>query len=102
MKVFKDLGWFFSREKSSYIFGVVMLIFVALMELIPPQIIGRVIDGITMGTLTPRGLGIFIGVLLAAAVLTYIFRYYWRILIFGASNRLGRILRERMYNKFSY
>ncbi|MCD2136722.1 ABC transporter ATP-binding protein [Salinicoccus halitifaciens] len=102
MKVFKDLGWFFRQEKSSYIFGVVMLILVALMELIPPQIIGRVIDGITMETLTPRGLGAFIGILLAAAVLTYIFRYYWRILIFGASNRLGRILRERMYTKFSY
>ncbi len=102
MRVFKDLGWFFRQEKSSYIFGIVMLVLVALMELVPPQIIGRVIDGITMDTLTPRGLAVFIGVLLLAAVLTYIFRYYWRILIFGASNRLGRTLRERMYRKFSY
>ena len=102
MKVFKDLGWFFRQEKNSYIYGIIMLILVALMELVPPQIIGRVIDGITMETLTPTGLSIFIGVLLAAAIFTYIFRYYWRILIFGASHRLGRILRERMYNKFSY
>lgn len=102
MKVFKKLWWFFKQEKNSYIFGIFMLILVALMELIPPQIIGMVIDGITQDTLTARGLTIFIVVLLVTAVFTYIFRYYWRILIFGASHRLGKILRKRMYDKFSH
>src|SRR5699024_11413054 len=95
------LWWFFKREKNSYIFGVLMLILVALMELIPPQIIGRVIDSITEGKLTPRSLTIFIAVLLITAIFTYIFRYYWRILIFGASHRLGKILRKRWSGSFT-
>lgn len=101
MRVFKDLWWFFKAEKTGYLFGILMLVLVALMELVPPQIIGRVIDSITEATLTPQSLTVFLVILVIAAVLTYIFRYYWRILIFGASQRLGKIMRERMYKKYS-
>ena len=85
MKVFRKLGWFFSREWRSYTVGVIMLILVALMELVPPQVIGWVIDGITQETLTGNRLLQFILLLIAVAVLTYIVRYFWRIMIFGAS-----------------
>src|SRR5699024_2500792 len=101
MKVFEKLCWFFKREKKCYIVGVLMLSLVTLIDLIRHHIIGRVIDSITEGTLTPRSLTIFIAVLLITAIFTYIFRYYWRILIFGASHRLGKILRKRMFSKFS-
>jgi ATP-binding cassette subfamily B multidrug efflux pump len=101
MKVFKNLWWFFKEERLSYIFGIIMLILVALMELVPPQIIGMVIDSITGNTLTAKSLAIFLLILVVTAILTYVVRYYWRILIFGASHRLGKILRERMYRKYS-
>lgn len=97
MRVFKNLGWFFKLEKKSYILGLLMLILVALMELIPPQVIGRVIDRITMETLTSNTLVLFGVLLLFTAILTYIFRFFWRIMIFGASNRLSRTLRERLF-----
>lgn len=32
-----------------------------------------------------------------AAIMTYILRYTWRVLIFGTSNKLGKILRNRLY-----
>ena len=51
MAVFKKLWWFFKREKRSYIVGILMLVLVALLELVPPQIIGRFIDRITANTL---------------------------------------------------
>lgn len=101
MRVFKNLGWFFKLEKKSYILGLLMLILVALMELIPPQVIGRVIDRITMETLTSNTLVLFGVLLLFTAILTYIFRFFWRIMIFGASNRLSRTLRERLFKKYS-
>ncbi|MCG1008787.1 ATP-binding cassette domain-containing protein [Salinicoccus sp. ID82-1] len=101
MKVFKKMGWFFKREWRSYSVGVIMLVLVALMELIPPQVIGWVIDRITQETLTGNLLMRYILLLVAVAVLTYIFRYFWRIMIFGASYRLGRILRSRLYRKYS-
>ncbi|MFC3419629.1 ABC transporter transmembrane domain-containing protein [Salinicoccus hispanicus] len=101
MKVFKKMGWFFKREWRSYTLGVIMLILVALLELVPPQVIGWVIDRITQETLTGNLLMWYILLLVAVAILTYIFRYFWRIMIFGASYRLGRILRSRLYRKYS-
>lgn len=101
MRVFKNLGWFFKLEKKSYISGLIMLMLVALMELVPPQIIGRFIDYVTMETLTRNTLVLFGVMLILVAIMTYIFRYFWRIMIFGASNRLGRTLRERLFKKYS-
>lgn len=101
MRVFKKLGWFFKLEKKSYLIGLLMLGLVALMELVPPQVIGRVIDLITTDTLTSNTLILFGVMLIIVAVLTYIFRYFWRIMIFGASNRLGLTLREQLFKKYS-
>jgi ABC-type multidrug transport system, ATPase and permease components len=81
MRVFKNLGWFFKLEKKSYIIGLFMLVLVALMELVPPQVIGRVIDRITTETLTSNTLVLFGVLLIFVAVLTYIFRFFWRVMI---------------------
>src|SRR5699024_12400273 len=43
----------------------------------------------------------YVVLLIGVALLTYIVRYFWRIMIFGASYRLGRILRNRLYRKYS-
>lgn len=101
MRVFKDLWWFFSSEKKSYLIGLLMLILVALLELVPPQIIGRFIDEITMETLTVNTLIMFAGILLLVAILAYIFRFFWRVMIFGAANRLGKLLRKTLFKKYS-
>ncbi len=76
MRVFKKLGWFFKLEKKSYLIGLLMLGLVALMELVPPQVIGRVIDLITTDTLTSNTLILFGVMLIIVAVLTYIFRFF--------------------------
>lgn len=55
MKVFLDLGWFFKQEKKAYITGIILLLLVALLEMVPPKIIGVVADEIHDGSLT-RGL----------------------------------------------
>ncbi|WP_026090261.1 ABC transporter ATP-binding protein [Salinicoccus carnicancri] len=101
MQVFRKLGWFFKREWRSYTLGIIMLLLVALLELVPPQVIGFVIDHITESTLTGNILMQYVVLLIGVALLTYIVRYFWRIMIFGASYRLGRILRNRLYRKYS-
>lgn len=101
MQVFRKLGWFFKREWRSYTLGIIMLLLVALLELVPPQVIGFVIDHITESTLTRNILMQYVVLLIGVAMLTYIVRYFWRIMIFGASYRLGRILRDRLYRKYS-
>ncbi|MFJ8064569.1 ABC transporter transmembrane domain-containing protein [Psychrobacillus sp. NPDC096426] len=101
MKVFLDLGWFFKERKKQYLLGIIMLMFVAFLQLIPPKIIGYVVDEISVGTLTISTLTKWLAILAAAAIGMYILRYYWRIMIFGSSIFLARQLRERLFRHFT-
>ncbi|WP_096199541.1 ABC transporter transmembrane domain-containing protein [Bacillus sp. FJAT-45350] len=101
MKVFIDLWWYFKQEKRSYGLGILILVFVSILSLLPPYIVGVMVDHIEQGTLTHSILLKWVGVLLAIAVIVYILRYLWRIMIFGASIRLARLLRNRLYTHFT-
>ncbi|MFC0558497.1 ABC transporter transmembrane domain-containing protein [Halalkalibacter alkalisediminis] len=101
MKVFKDLWWFFKQEKMAYGLGVVILAFVSFFTLVPPLIVGVIVDHIVEETLTRNLLLMWVGVLLVIGLLTYGLRYVWRIMIFGASIRLARLLRNQLYEHFT-
>lgn len=101
MRVFLELAWFFKQEKKSYITGIILLLFVALLQLLPPKIIGITADEIGNHTLTWGKLGIIISILIVTAFLMYILRYYWRIYIFGSAVKLARILRNKLYEHFT-
>lgn len=101
MKIFLQLSWFFKQEKKAYITGVLLLMLVAVLQLIPPKIIGVLADQMKNGALTSALLFQWILVLIGAALLMYVFRYYWRLMIFGSSMKLSRILRNRLYTHFT-
>ncbi|WP_449540110.1 ABC transporter transmembrane domain-containing protein [Ferdinandcohnia sp. Marseille-Q9671] len=101
MKIFLDLMWFFKQEKKSYLTGIFLLLIVAFLELIPPKVIGMIVDFITQGTLTIDSLMKWLGLLLATACTVYIVRFFWRIMIFGSSVKLARLLRNSLYEHFT-
>ena len=101
MKVFWKLGWFFKQQKLSYIIGLGTLLLIALIEIVPPQIIGRTIDQMTTHKLTPKLLIIYLAILIVVAILTYVLRYVWRLSIFGTSQKLGQILRTYLFSKYT-
>lgn len=101
MGIFRDLWWFFKQEKRSYAIGVIILLVVAFLEIFPPYVVRVVVDGLEAGTLTGSSLGMWLGLILLAGVSMYILRYVWRILLFGASFRLGRQLRRQLFAHFS-
>jgi ATP-binding cassette, subfamily B, multidrug efflux pump len=101
MKIFLQLGWFFKQEKKAYITGILLLMLVAVLQLIPPKMIGLLADEMKNRTLTKQQLGEWILVLFAIAQLIYVLRYYWRLMIFGSSVKLSRILRNQLYTHFT-
>lgn len=101
MKVFIKLGWFFKERRRQYIIGLSMLALVALLNLVPPKVIGLVIDEIGQGKLTTAALAKWIAIIVSVAISTYILRFYWRQMIFGSSNYLARLLREKLYRHFT-
>ncbi|MEH7107353.1 ABC transporter transmembrane domain-containing protein [Bacillus sp. JJ1764] len=101
MKVFLELGWFFKQEKKAYITGILLLLLVALLQLAPPKIIGIIADHIHEGTLTKGMLGKWMLLLVVTGLAMYILRYFWRIMIFGSSVKLSKMLRNRLYHHFT-
>lgn len=101
MRVFWELGWFFKERKKQYITGVILLLFVAFLGVLPPRIIGFVVDEIGRGTLTPAFLVKWLGILGASALLMYALRYAWRLMIFGSSILLAQNLRKRLFTHFT-
>lgn len=101
MRVFLDLMWFFKQEKRPYLSGIALLVIVAVLELLPPKIIGMVVDYIANNTLTIERLIQWMVILIVAALAQYILRYYWRILIFGSAVKLAKQLRNNLYRHFT-
>lgn len=101
MRVFLDLKWFFKQERKAYISGVFILLFVALLQLFPPRIVGFVVDEIIRDQITMAGLLLWIALLVTSALLMYGLRYWWRIMIFGSAVKLGKQLRETLYSHFT-
>ena len=101
MKVLLQLRWFFKQQKKQYIVGILALILVSLLQLLPPKIIGLIVDAITDGALTASSLTKWLVILGVAGVLMYIARFYWRVMIFGSSVLLSRTLRENMFHHFT-
>ena len=101
MGIFKKLGWFFKQEKKSYITGIFFLILVALVQLVPPRVIGVVVDEIAAGKMTGASLSRWLLILVAAGIGQYTFRYIWRLNIWGGAAKLEQTLRNNLFKHFT-
>lgn len=101
MSIFRKLGWFFKQEKRHYIFGVTALILVAIFQLIPPKVIGIIIDEIADDNIHLNIILGWVGILVISAIAQYIFRYVWRTNIWGSAARLEKHLRRQLFAHFT-
>ena len=101
MNIIRKIGWFLKLEKKRYIVGILALSLVSVFNLIPPRVIGNVVDNIASGQLTNKYLFINLIYLVLAALIMYGLRYVWRVYIFGAAYNLGRLLRFRLFQHFT-
>jgi ATP-binding cassette, subfamily B, multidrug efflux pump len=92
--VLGKLGWFFKKHWKRYTVAVILLTGVGVLETVPPKLLGDIIDGIHMGTLTRENmmqtLGIFVGVLIGM----YITMYIWMYQLFGGAFIIERTMRS--------
>ncbi|MBW7982062.1 SmdA family multidrug ABC transporter permease/ATP-binding protein [Enterobacillus tribolii] len=101
MRLFAQLGWYFRREWRRYLGAVLLLILIAFLQLLPPKIVGVVIDGVDKNHMPGSTVWMWIGLMLAIALVVYLLRYVWRVLLFGASYQLAVELREQFYRRLS-
>ena len=101
MSIFKKLGWFFKQEKKSYIIGVFSLMMVALVQLVPPKVIGVVVNEIVNKEIRLTKIIVWVALLIGAGLAQYLFRYIWRMHIWGSAARLEKELRTQLFHHFT-
>ena len=101
MRIIRELKWFFKKEKKAYIIGILSLVVIAVCNLLPPKIMGNIVDRINSQQLTKQELLLDIIFLVILALSTYALRYVWRICIFGASFRLEKSMRQDLFDHFT-
>ncbi|PPC77846.1 ABC transporter ATP-binding protein [Pokkaliibacter plantistimulans] len=102
MDLFKQLRWFFQAHWRAYSLALLMLAGVAVLNMSVPYITGHTVDALRDGSLTYAQLSLRVGTLLAVGVVVYLFRYGWRVKLYGSSYRLGTELRRRFYERLTF
>nr|WP_246501286.1 SmdA family multidrug ABC transporter permease/ATP-binding protein [Providencia huaxiensis] len=88
-------------EWRRYLGAVCFLIIIAILQLVPPRIVGVVVDGISKGAMPTKQLITYVSVMLLIALVVYGLRYVWRLWLFGASYKLAVQLRQKFYRQLS-
>ncbi|MCY0897372.1 MAG: ABC transporter transmembrane domain-containing protein [Firmicutes bacterium] len=101
MRVFRELMWFFRQHRRRYVTGIVFLGLTSLMGLIPPAIVGMVVNRVVRHQVTPQFLVWSLSAIFVVAVLSYGFRYLWRTRLYGGAILLGTELRDRLFEHFT-
>ncbi len=96
MSFIMKLQWFFKLRWPHYTIAISLMIIMNIMAVVPPKIIGNVIDQIRNSTLTANSLNLTVLFLLGLAILGYTIFFSWLNLLFGSSILLEKELRSRL------
>lgn len=97
MNFIVKLQWFFKQQWSKYVWTVVLMTVVNVLNVIPPKMIGNVIDSIRLDRLDAAQLTKTVAFLFALGILLYILNFIWVYSLFGNSFLLEKMLRSRLF-----
>lgn len=101
MALFSQLSWYFISEWRRYVGAIFLLMVIAVLQVIPPKIVGVIVDGVDSHSLSFQQIMGWIGVMVLIALAVYLLRYIWRLWLFGASYQLAVKLRMQIYRQLS-
>jgi ATP-binding cassette subfamily B protein len=93
----KGLWSYLKQYLGQYIGGLACLLGVDFLELYIPQLTGEITDGLTAGSFARSILLRDVLLIILVATVVGFMRFGWRVLMFGASRRVERDLREDLY-----
>ncbi|MED3564251.1 ABC transporter ATP-binding protein [Bacillus xiapuensis] len=93
--VLKKLSWFFKENWKRYTIAIFLLIFVGILDVLPPKLIGMAIDDIHFGEMNKNKIFQYLGILLVIMVSSYGITYVWQYQLFGGAFLVERKLRSK-------
>ncbi|MCP1120751.1 ABC transporter transmembrane domain-containing protein [Robbsia andropogonis] len=97
MSLLRLLATFTRQQWRPYAASAVMLAGVAVLSVMIPRMVGRIIDGLVAHQLHLLALMGDLAILLAMGLAIYFLRVGWRVTLYAAAYKLGTSLRERIY-----
>ncbi|KEI70170.1 ABC transporter ATP-binding protein [Endozoicomonas elysicola] len=101
MKLLWKLRFILKDYWQQYLLAFICLQIVSALNLLPPWLIGHVVDGIKDKSLTNQELFNYVAGIVVTGVAVYGFRYVWRAKLYGASIELIRKQRSRLFAHFT-
>ncbi len=101
MKQLKFAGRYIARHWWQYVLGIAALYMVDWVNVYVPEFTGRIIDGLTDGTLDMSGAMKIVWMIAGMGLAIAIGRFGWRFFIFGAARSIEREMRGDMYGHLS-
>jgi ATP-binding cassette, subfamily B, multidrug efflux pump len=95
LSVLSKLSWFFKENWKRYSVAITLLIFVGILDVLPPKIVGMAIDSIQLGSINKQLIFKYIGALALITVVSYFITYIWMYQLFGGAFLIERKLRSR-------
>lgn len=95
----KLVGSYVKEHKWLYLLVALVLIVYDASLVVPTQIIQRLIDQMSAGTLTKSSLLVNIGILVGATVVSYLTGFFWSLKIFQQASRFKFDLQQNAFKK---
>ncbi|GIU12484.1 multidrug ABC transporter ATP-binding protein [Shewanella sp. c952] len=100
MNILYKLKGYLKMFSRHYLIAFVALQVVALINLVPSWLIGRVVDGISEKTLDTQMMVLYVVGIIVSGVVMYCLRFVWQSKLYGASIAITRVIRSELFQKF--
>ncbi|WNS75756.1 ABC transporter ATP-binding protein [Bacillus sp. DTU_2020_1000418_1_SI_GHA_SEK_038] len=98
--VLGKLNRFFGQYWRQYTVAVFFLIIASVLEVVPPYLLGSIIDILTAGVMTKALLGQYILIFIAIIIGGYFLNFVWQYRLFEGAINLERIMRRKLMLQF--
>lgn len=95
----KYINGFYKKYFFNFLFGIVFLIIVNIVQLYVPEIIGNLTRAYDNGTLTNEYINLCCIYIVLIALTMFVGRFIWRVAIIGGAIKIQRDLRQSMFEK---
>ncbi|QGG51934.1 ABC transporter ATP-binding protein [Lysinibacillus pakistanensis] len=98
--VLSKLSWFFKQYWKQYTVAIVFLIIASALEVVPPYLLGSIIDILTAGEMSPAILSKYILIFVGIIIGGYALNFVWQFRLFEGAINLEKILRRNLMQHF--
>lgn len=98
--VLTKLSWFFKLSWKRYTLAITLLVLTGVIDIIPPWLLGYIVDGISQSTLGTADFNRVMYLWIALTVVGYLITYVWHYKLFGGAFVLERMLRSSLIGHF--